>query len=127
MTTLTRERNFDLIRSILLAVEASPPNFTVTNSQLDIEGVDPATVAFHVEMLKDAGYIDAAIAQNFSGIQRFMIKKINWDGYEFLDNAKNNTVWKKFKAQAEAKGSSMSITVANGVLTTLAKKYIGLD
>ena len=127
MTTLSRARNFDLIRSILLAVEASPPNSTITNSQLDIEGVDPATVAFHVEMLKDAGYIDAAIAQNFSGIQRFMIKKINWDGYEFLDNAKNNTVWKKFKAQAEAKGSSMSITVANGVLTTLAKKYIGLD
>ena len=127
MTTLSRARNFDLIRSILLAVEASPPNSTITNSQLDIEGVDPATVAFHVEMLKDAGYIDAAIAQNFSGIQRFMIKKINWDGYEFMDNAKNDTVWKKFKAQSEAKGSSMSITVANGVLTTLAKKYIGLD
>lgn len=127
MTTLSRARNFDLIRSILLAVEASPPNSTITNSQLDIEGVDPATVAFHVEMLKDAGYIDAAIAQNFSGIQRFMIKKINWDGYEFLDNAKNNTVWKKFKAQAEDKGSSMSMTVANGLLTTLAKKYIGLD
>lgn len=99
MTNLTRERNFDLIRSILLAIESSPPDSTITNSQLSIEGHDPSVVALHVEMLKNAGFIDAVIEKNFSG-SAFMIKGINWEGYEFLDNAKNDTIWKKFKAQA---------------------------
>ena len=126
MTNLTRERNFDLIRSILLAIESSPPDSTIANSQLNIEGHDPSIVSFHVEMLKNAGFIDAVIEKNFSG-SAFMIKGINWEGYEFLDNAKNDTIWKKFKAQAESKGSSMSMTVANGLLTALGKKYFGLD
>ena len=126
MTNLTRERNFDLIRSILLAIESSPPDSTIANSQLNIEGHDPSIVGFHVEMLKNAGFIDAVIEKNFSG-SAFMIKGINWEGYEFLDNAKNDTIWKKFKAQAESKGSSMSMTVANGLLTALGKKYFGLD
>ena len=126
MTSLTRERNFDLIRSILLVIESSPPDSTITNSQLNIEGHDPSIVGFHVEMLKNAGFIDAVIEKNFSG-SAFMIKGINWEGYEFLDNAKNDTIWKKFKAQAESKGSSMSMTVANGLLTALGKKYFGLD
>ena len=42
-------------------------------------------------MLRDAGWIDAAVKNSFSNIHS-MIKKINWYCYEFLNNLKNNTV-----------------------------------
>ena len=44
---------------ILLAIESSTPDSTITNSQLSIEGHDLSVVALHVEMLKNAGFIDA--------------------------------------------------------------------
>ncbi len=129
MSTLTRERNFDLIRLILMELEKSPLDSMVTNANLRFEDYDSKVVAFHLEMLKEAGFIDASIAKTADAKRtpQFMVKKILWEGYEFLDNAKNDTIWKKFKAQAEKKGSSMSMAVANGLLTAFAKKLFELD
>ena len=93
MSTLTRERNFDLIRLILMELEKSPLDSVVTNSDLKIEGYDPLQIAFHVEMLVDAGFIEAKIPKVMEGMPPdFIVKKILWAGYEFLDNAKNNTI-----------------------------------
>lgn len=125
MTNLTRERNFELLRLILLEIESSHPNQVITN--LNIEGYDETIIILHVEILKDNDYIEAEMMKTLGGNRGFLIKKILPEGYEFLDNAKNDNIWKKFKAKAERKGSSMSMAVANGLLTAAAKKYFGLD
>lgn len=126
MNNPNRERNFDLIRLILLRVESSSPDSLLQPPDLNIEGYDPRVVVLHVEMLKDAGFIEAEIINMFSG-NSCLIRKILWEGYEFLDSAKNDNIWKKFKAEAEKKGSSMSMAVVNGVLTAIAKKHFNLD
>ena len=125
MTNLTRERNFDLLRLILLEIESSHPNQVIKN--LNIEGYDETIIILHVEILKDNDYIEAEMMKTLGGNRGFLIKKILPEGYEFLDNAKNDNIWKKFKAQAERKGSSMSMAVANGLLTAAAKKWFELD
>ena len=125
MTNLTRERNFELLRLILLEIESSHPNQVIKN--LNIEGYDETIIILHVEILKDNDYIEAEMMKTLGGNRGFLIKKILPEGYEFLDNAKNDNIWKKFKAQAERKGSSMSMAVANGLLTAAAKKWFELD
>lgn len=127
MDTLTRKRDFDLIRLILLRIEASPLNSTITNSQLNVKDYEPLIVALHVEMLVDAGFIEATIPKTLAGITPdFIVHKINWEGYEFLDNARNDTVWKQFKSEAKKIGSSMSMAVANSLLIAAAKAQLGL-
>ena len=125
MSNFNRQRNFDLIRAILLKIESYPPNTPIQASHLTFEKYPLEVVFFHVEMLKDADFIDAIITKSHNRCG-FVIKKITWKGYEFLDNAKNDTIWKKFKDEAEKKGSSMSMTIVNSLLTAAAKKYFDL-
>ena len=124
---INRKRNFDLIREILFVIENSPPNQPVVSNQLNIDGYDFGVIFLHVEMLKGAGFIEADTQRTLSGGGAILIKQITWKGYEFLDNARNDNIWKKVKAEAEKKGSSVSMAVLNGLLLAAAKKYVGLD
>jgi hypothetical protein len=56
-----------------------------------------------------------------------VIRRLTWEGHEFLSKAKNDTVWKKVLQQAEEKSMSTSMTVMNGLLEAAAKKYMGLE
>jgi len=78
--------------------------------------------------LKEAGLIDAIIRSDGHGCPfGAIVRRLTWEGHEFLAKAKNDTVWKKVLQQAEEKGMSTSMTVINGLLEAAAKKYIGLE
>ena len=119
------ERNFNLVRQILLQVEATPPGTTIQN--LTCEGFDEATIIEHVDIMIEAGLIDGIIPNTLVGSSGFLVRKITWKGHDFLANAKNDTVWKKVMTEAKEKGSSVSLVVLNGLLTKAAQKYAGLE
>jgi hypothetical protein len=57
----------------------------------------------------------------------YFVTRLTWAGHEFLANAKNDTVWKKVIADAQEKGTSVSLSVLNSLLSAAAKKYIGIE
>jgi hypothetical protein len=118
------ERNFNLVREILLQAEAAPAGTTI--QEFACEGFDKATIVEHVEIMIDANLLDGNVTKTMAGPSGFLVYKITWQGHDFLANAKNDTVWKKVMTEAKDKGTSVSLVVLNGLLTKATQKYLGL-
>src|SRR5688572_28374929 len=110
------KRNLDLIRSLLLEVEAH--NDPTSTMQPRGEGFTPLEVQYHIKLLKDAGYIIAADHSSGSMLD-YRPKSVTWHGHEFLDAARNDTVWR----QVQLKLKDMSLDAPLSVIQKLAIKF----
>ena len=112
------KRDMDLIRLILLKQE-------------DVEDVSFSDftqdqINYHIALLIEANFLEGTVHYSNRGGKnsdeipdRIFVKRIRWDGHEFLDQARNNTTWEKAKKFVIDKGQSLSIDsikVALGVI-----------
>lgn len=107
------KRDMDLIRDLLLAIEASPKPELPEPPELDGRSAD--VVMYHVRMLREAGLIDALDTSDMGG-EFYQELSLNWHGHEFLDDIRDPEIWSKTKAGALRVGSW-----SLGVLAELAK------
>ena len=87
------KRNMELVRELLLRVEADEGFGSLASkySQEEIVG--------HVEILLDAKLLEGKVYHDLSGDPgSAYIQRLTWAGHEFLDNARNDTVWNKVTA-----------------------------
>lgn len=79
--------------------------------------------------LQEAGYVDFSDKIIEEKIYFFCFSKITWEGHQFLDNIRDNTVWKNTK-KSVSKLSSVSISflskVASNVLSQMIKNDLGV-
>lgn len=118
------KRDMDLVRAILLAVEAHERGFAP--SDLRIEGYTHEQIAYHAFIMDEAGLVAASDDINRgSRSPEATVRRLTWKGHEFLDAARPPDRWEKAKAAlAKVGGASFQILVA--VLGDLAKKGLGL-
>ena len=113
----------ELVRKILLAIEASPePELP---SQPVIKGWSDKQVNYHLQLLQEAGYIDAITSRGDNMID-FDLIRLLWPGYDFLDAARDETVWNKAKETVGSKIASVSLDVLKDVLAAVARQMLGL-
>jgi Hypothetical protein (DUF2513) len=123
-------RNMELIRKIILAIQARQEVVLVP---LEIPGVDPAILARHVEMLLDAGLIEGVKLGGYNApLPTIQIKDLSWAGHEFASALGNDNVWSKIKQQfsgTEIVKMPFSVLkdVGIGILTEMAKQQAGLS
>ncbi len=116
-------RDFNLIREILFKVEQAPSGEVLQVMSFDHE-IDEAAFGEHLEIMIEAGLLEGEV-HSLRPLM-FVIRRLTWAGHDFLSNARNDTVWKRVMAEAEAKGTSVTMSVLNGLLTKAAQKYAGL-
>ncbi len=111
------KRNWDLIRRILFKLEekAVPEDFLMSDQ---IQGFDRATVAYHFKLLHQAGLIEG-MDNSSIGQFDFYVTGLTWQGHEFLDNIRNDTLWQKVKATVQSKSLDLSFDVIKTVATNL--------
>jgi hypothetical protein len=90
------------------------------------EDCETEVISEHVKLLINEGFLEGRFERDLSGGSHYVILGLTWEGHDFIDNAKNETVWKKVMADAEKKGMSLSMSVLNRLLTKAAQKYMGL-
>lgn len=122
----------ELMREILLHIENIPAGQSFNGAFRDENGPDnkqtSAELNAHANLLLDEGYLDGTCRKDHRGEPTaFWIRGLKMKGHDFLANSRNNTVWEKVLAKAEAEGASVSISILNGLLTKAAEKYAGLD
>jgi hypothetical protein len=118
------KRNLDLIRELVLAIEASPETDVVVS--LVAMGYAEEEIGFHSYLLGDAGYakvIDVTVMSNV--LPQALALNLTWKGYEFLDSARENRRWVKVKG-ALGKVGSTSLDVVVDLLKQYAKQELGL-
>ncbi|WP_339502768.1 DUF2513 domain-containing protein [Pseudomonas silesiensis] len=105
----------DLVREILLAVEASK-NDPKEGIDLVLKDRSPREISYHVLLLTEAGFVlsqDAAYLANAVSI--WQPKRLTYKGHEFLDTVRDGEVWELTKTGAETVGSaSLSLMLELG-------------
>ena len=89
----------DLAREILLAVEANDDDPTGW-IKLEIEGYSPVQVSYHVQLLDEAGYLEA---HDLTTNDRYewQPRRLTFQGHEFLDTVRDSETWRRTKTTAK--------------------------
>lgn len=116
----------DLIRKVLIWCEAKLPDKdrSYQASEIEIKDYISDQILYHVELLVDGGYLKVINCSSNLGVDYF-IKRLTYDGAQFLEIIKSNTVWKKFKVKAKEVGLP-TVQVMLPILVDLIKKQLGL-
>ncbi len=116
------KRDMDLARRILLEVEKVPDPMRPID--LAIEGYESVDVSYHVQLLHEAGLLVATDFTSNSGY-KWSPRRLTWAGHEFLDAARDDTLWNKVKAQVKDKLASVSFDMLKALLVKAAADYLG--
>ena len=102
------ERNMDLCRLILFKIEAEYRSTSLYN--LNIDGFDLDTVAYHCKILADAGLLDSfAPTYGDDRIYTFSVGSLTWAGHGFLDKIRENTMWNRTKNKIKENALPMTL------------------
>jgi len=118
------KRDMDLVRLILLEIEKEYVSTAIYD--LEIEGYDMATVAYHCKILYENGMISDYGALNAEdGISEFGVGSLTWDGNDFLDKIRDDSQWERIKETVKKKGLPLVLetikTIANAFVTAAAE------
>ena len=111
------ERNMDLCRLILFKIETEYRSAALYN--LNIDGFDFETVAYHCKILADAGLIDSyEPTYGDDSIYAFSVGSLTWKGHDFLDKIRENTMWNRTKDSIKENALPMTLEVIKSVATS---------
>ncbi|MBO6522226.1 MAG: DUF2513 domain-containing protein [Balneolaceae bacterium] len=115
------KRDYDLIKKILERIEEFPT--TAGDYNIELVGYTDEEISFNSYLLDEAGLIEASFTKFADGSYELdYLNRLTWQGHEFLDNARNETVWKKTLAIVKKKGGSVSFNIFQNLLQSQATK-----
>lgn len=113
-------RNLDLIREILIAVENFEPDRLGTLQRLslsDLSGTVPQN-DHHISLLIEAGFINPAGRRDLK-TGSYFISGMTMKGHDFLDAIREKSVWQETKSRLTAAGGwtlEIALAVAKEVV-----------
>ena len=124
------KRDMDLIRDLLIGIEADPrldgahwikPDTQDTLGIIGVSDHSTKEVAYHLEMLIDAGLVAGK-----AGLEEMpIISKLTWQGHEFLDNIRDSGIWGKTKERLRGL-PSVAFSIVVELAKAEARKHLGL-
>lgn len=117
------KRDMDLVRLLLLKLEetSDDPRLWI---DLEIPNYTSEEVSYHIMILNEAGLIEACDLSTMGrGNSIWRPKRLTSSGHEFLDAARNESIWNK----AKEKASSMNFELLKELLLGLARQQLGLE
>ena len=114
------KRDMDLIRAMLMSIEADEHGFA---PKIEIPNYTQEEIGYHAVLLGEAGLAIVSDITTF-GVKspQAIVIRLTWSGHEFLDAARDKTIWN----QAKDKIGSATIQVWMTMLSALALKKLGL-
>lgn len=126
------KRDLDVIRTILLQLErmdVPAGQYTAVGpNELEIQGCDGDKVAYHIQLLKSAGFVrelgskPSRYGMNYSGL--------SWEGHEFLDSVRDEAVWRNTRKAMNTIGGftfDLVTDMAKAFLKAEFKRHTGLN
>ncbi|WP_305967372.1 DUF2513 domain-containing protein [Marinobacter salsuginis] len=115
------KRDMDLVRKILLAVEADErPD--------SISGYDSEAIKYNQALAIEAGLVEGRVLNdNSNAIQvpsAVYIKKLTWQGHEFIDLMKKSEVWETIQREFKEASFATILKVGRDLAEGWAKKRV---
>jgi exonuclease V gamma subunit len=115
------KRDIDLIKQILIEIEKSKK--VKGWIKIDIPNRSLEEISYHIKLLYQAGLIEA-VNQTTKTEFEWTAKSLTWQGHEFLDAIRNDTVWKKLKAKIKEQGGSIPFHVVKELAAVFSKDLL---
>lgn len=118
-------REMNLVREILKwaadqeesGIDGNPSFPEYTDEQVD----------YHVYIMWQAGLVEAIDISTMGDSGRAaMLSSVTWAGHDFLDAAKDNTVWERAKKKVLSSSASFTFDLLKDLLVLGAKGPLGL-
>lgn len=128
------KRDMELVRAILLALEAVTEGQRIPNP-LTVEGYSEQAIGHHVYLMGQAGLLEVAdiTAMDSLSSQALPIE-ITWAGHDFIDTMRSQEVWEQTKQALKAAGGGgfsmllgLGKQVAEGFIKKKLKDATGID
>ena len=100
------KRDWDVIREVLLSVEAMSSGELCFDTRKD----DERKKAEHAFLLWKSGFLDGVDASVLDG-DRVIVMGLTWAGHDLLDTIQSKPVWERVKTTAQEKGIELSFEV----------------
>lgn len=114
------KRDMDVCREILLEIEARKPGESIEMLQTVAPGDN---LIEHLHLLEDAGLIEARVDRRF---RDYSIQGLTWKGHEFIQAARDDSVWAKAKKRVGSAWDSVTFPLLMKVLEDVTRKALGL-
>lgn len=110
------ERDMEIVRRIALETAKLP----MGDSLQALAGVHPHVFAAHAQWMDEARLVHAALSPKDSKAhaQHAMVWRLTWQGCEFADSIRDETLWAKAKETVIKPGLSFSFDVLREWLKT---------
>jgi len=123
------KRDMNLIRELLLQLEESKAEVYVSN--LEVAGYSDEEIAYNAYMMIDGGLAEGKQSKetNQMGDSRpvaVTLTNLTWEGHEFFDSIKNDTVWNNTLNYLKEKGGNIPFTLIPPIAALFAKQYFNL-
>lgn len=114
------ERDMNLVRELLFCVESDGDLTTL------FKRYSQEVVIGHLEIMMDANLLVGNVQSYLDGSKSASVQRLTWAGHEFLDNARNDTVWNKVTSTIKNAATTASFEVIvemlkAGVLAAIQK------
>jgi hypothetical protein len=115
------KRDMDIIRHVLLWVESN------RSYQLPAE-LSREQLAYHTQRLIDAGFVEGTVSYCVRRGRRapdaFHIQRLAWAGHDFLDAARNDTVWHTARGKVLKSGVAWTLELLKETLRARARQQL---
>ncbi len=119
------KRDMSLVREILLEIE---------KGHMDVvDGLDypKEEIVYHVKIMNDFGLIEADVqdVSTLASMERVEyalgpIAGLTWEGYDFLDDVRDETVWRKTSAHIKKTTGTASFEMVKEVAKTFVREIL---
>lgn len=123
--------NHECVRDVLIHIEENLSyGYYMDFSKVELKDYSQEELLYTADKLLEAGFITGtrrnSIAESLPDIR---ITSLTWEGHQFLDNIRDDSVWKDTK-KVLSKFSSVSLSlvgnVASQVISSLIHSQLGL-
>jgi hypothetical protein len=115
------KRDMDIIRLILLQLEGDE------KAREKLKTYPEKEVVHNAALLIDEKFVEGGVVRNHQNEpMNVVMNHMTWAGHDFLDAARDETLWNKAKEKFVKPGASFTFELVKEWLKAEMKKHIGL-
>lgn len=120
------KRDPELVRKLLIFFEDKADCELIEAKAIHIDDYDSATIQYHLDLMYEAGFLNGepVWTERTERLIYFLPFRLTWKGHEFLDAARNETIWKKAKEVLGTESLTLSFESLYQLLVRLASEAL---
>lgn len=118
--SIEMQRDMDLVRELLLKIEANPLCDGTRWNTIYIPGHSVEETNYHLKLLEQAGYISGN-----QPVVHYQVSALTWRGHEFLDNIKDAGIWSQVKEKSKDLGG-VGLKIIEEIASSLIRAHFHL-